>query len=639
MIGLAPREIEWAEAIAAGSPPFERLRHQAFRSGPGDRGAKEAAARWLHTACAGSRTLEAMLLDALELDGLDLVRAFAPARIQPGQCLPQWAECLIETVRALPEQPTPAVLGEDPTTAAARTLPHAAARLLDWDRLTIRYPVLDGSLLPRLTRQLATRMLLACGATLELETTTQTDPVWDFSRSAWMDRLCGFTGLNYVVGTAIRQWKQNTLETLTRVGQDIRILKERLLIGATEQSVIHIESDLGDRHNDGRSVAVLRFSGGTSVVYKPKDLRCAARFMELLAHLNATSGSRLFHTREILCCGSYGWERFVEERTASTEAEAAIYFHRYGALLRVLQIVEGRDFWLDNLRISGDLPVFIDLECILHPRLKCARSAAPIMGLEPELYEESVLPTAAVTHTVEIPGAEQQNFGGLASPGTRLLPLGAWTGWRDRRNGNIWLHQGRIYWEPQLAWPQVGGVPTNPVDYLEQLERGYRKAQGLLQRCAPGLLSSGGPATGISEVPVRALMRSTWEYLVLLRASLEPAALLHGNARELALAHVFADSPEGGAENHAVRFAIARRECDAIRVLDIPEFNNLPSSSFLLDTSGCAVASIFECCAFDRFERRLTEVASFDITRHARILRDAVNAIQRPGLPRVAVAD
>jgi hypothetical protein len=109
---------------------------------------------------------------------------------------------------------------------------------------------------------------------------------------------------------------------------------------------------------------------------------------------------------------------------------------------------------------------------------------------------------------------------------------------------------------------------------------------------------------------------------------------LDGNARELALAHVFANPPEWGAEDPAVRFAIARRECDAIRVLDIPEFNNSPSSTFLLDISGCAVADVFECCAFRRFERRLAEVASFDIARHVRVLRDAVNAIQRPGMPR-----
>ena len=639
MTVLAPDEMEWAAAIAAGSPPFERLRHPAFRSGPADSGAKEAAARWLETASGGLRALEAGLPGALGLDEADLVRAFAPARIEPGECLPHWAQCLIEVMRALPERRDRGPAGEDPTTALARTLLDATVRLLDWERLTARYPILDRRLLSPLTRQLATRMLLACGATLELETATQAVPLWDFSRRAWMDRLCGFKGLNYLLGTAIRQWKQNALETLARAAQDIGILDGRMLAGAAGQSLIGIECDLGDRHNDGRSVAILRFSGNGRVVYKPKDIRCAALFMDLLAYLNTASGSPLFPTRRILCRGAYAWEEFVEQRTAATEAEASSYFRRYGAFLRVLQIVEGRDFWLDNLRISGDLPVFIDLECILHPRLRNARRAGPIMGLDSEFYEESVLPTAAVTHPVEIPGNGQQNFGGLSSPGPRLLPLGAWNGWRDRRNGNIWLKQGRIYWEPHLEWPEVGGAPADPVNYLDQLEDGYRAAQDLLRRCASALLSPAGPLKGIPEVPVRALMRSTWEYLVLLRTSLEPTALLDGNARELALAHVFSDLPEWGTEDRAVRLAIARRECAAIRVLDIPEFSSLPSSTFLSDTSGCAVARVFACCALGRLERRLAEVASFDIVRHVGVLRDAVRAIQRAGVPRITAAN
>ena len=440
-----------------------------------------------------------------------IVQTFGPARIADDEHLPAWVECLVQTIRALPENPPSGLAGEDPTTAATRVLIDAAAQLLDWDELRGRYPFFDPRMLVFLTRRLATRILLACGSTLELENTTQTNPRWDFSRGAWMERLCGFTGLNFVVGTAIRQWKQNAVEILTRAGQDLPILQLTLLKGTSPDSLVAIEGDLGDRHNDGRSVAILTFASGRRIVYKPKDSRCANRFLGLLTFLNAAAQSVTISTRQIISRASYAWEEYVEEREAGTEAEVASFFRRFGMLLRVLQLVEGRDFWIDNLRICGDLPVFIDLECILHPRLKTAGFHESMMNLEPELYEESVLPTAAVTHPIDVPDHGKQDFGALSSPGPRLLPLGAWSGYRDRRNGNLWLQGGRIYWEPELAWPQSRGKPADPADYLDDLEGGYREMQMLLCRCAAGLLGPSSPLAGIEDVPVRVLMRSTWE--------------------------------------------------------------------------------------------------------------------------------
>ena len=120
---------------------------------------------------------------------------------------------------------------------------------------------------------------------------------------------------------------------------------------------------------------------------------------------------------------------------------------------------------------------------------------------------------------------------------------------------------------------------------------------------------------------------------MLLRASLEPMALLDGNARELALANVLATAPKWGSDDNARRrLAIAYSELDALRILDIPEFYNLPSSKSVIDTSYSEVPDVFEGSACDRLSRRLTEVDSFDVEAHVRILRTAVNSITRAGL-------
>lgn len=627
-VSLDPGDADWAAAIARGTPPFERLRHPAFEADGSGPSGEEAARQWIAATCSAAPHRQAELLAVLDVDAAAAMQAFRPARIAADGPLPGWACCLIRTVRALPAEHRSAD-GRDPTDTGIGAFLEAARLLLDWDRLTARHPFLDSGVLPALTRQLVTRILLACGATLELENVTRTAPVWEFGRTAWMDRLCGFSGLNFVVGTAIRQWRQNALEMLSRIASDLPMLEQAVFAGARAGALLSIEGDLGDRHNDGRSVAVLTFASGARIVYKPKDLRCARQFMGLLDALNAAGPALPLPTRTIVCRGDYSWEQHVGQRQTESVAEAARFFRRFGMMLRVLQIVEGRDFWIDNLRADGDRPVFVDLECILHPRAATPDRRDSVMGLDPESYEESVLATAAVTQPIDVAGFGLQDFGALSSSGFRALPLGMWKGYRDQGNGNIWLRGGRLYWAPDVAWPLVNGQPAAAADFLAELETGYREVQQLLCRCAAGLLGPASALTGIGAVPVRVLMRSTWEYLVLLRASLEPNALLDGNARELALTSVVSTAPDWSGEAGAC-WRLARSELDALRLLDIPEFWNLPSGTAAMDPSHLAVPRVFAGSSHERMQARLVNVGSFDTERHVAILRAAVGSMARP---------
>lgn len=239
-----------------------------------------------------------------------------------------------------------------------------------------------------------------------------------------------------------------------------------------------------------------------------------------------------------------------------------------------------------------------------------------------------MLATAAVTQPIEVPDFGPQDFGALSSPGFRVLPLGMWNGYRDQGNGNIWLKAGRLYWAPDVEWPHVDGHPASAADHLRELETGYREMQELLGRSAAGLLGPVSPLVGIGDVPVRVLMRSTWEYLVLLRASLEPNALLDGNARELALASVIATVPDWRVDD-AMAWRLARSELDALRALDIPEFYNLPSGTAAIDPSHLTVPGVFAGSSYDRMRARLDDVASFDVEAHLEILRSAVGSMVR----------
>ena len=625
---------EWARAMAVGAPPFSRYRHAAFRTTTTSRG-EGAGQAWRELVAQAGPGFDRVVLEVAGLDAESLDRVFGDADFQPALGSPEWVRCLATAVAHFPMTRRRHDPSEESVEVATDSFRDAAAVLLDWNSRVERHPFLDERALASFSRHLATRVVMSCAAVLELESMHTAEAQWDFTRSAWRERLLGFPGLNYVMGTAIRQWRDNANEFLDRLHRDLGEIQSALLEARTAGAVTGIDFDLGDRHSDGRSVSLVTFESGASVLYKPKDLRCAQTFLDLLTVLNEESGNPLLRTFRILLRERYAWEEYVGQDQPDGRDGTAEFFEKYGALLRILQLVEGRDFWIDNLLVSQRFPVFADLECIFQPRIEGIGFRVASPGLEVSLYDESVLPTAAVTQAMDVGEFGRQDFGGLAGGGLRALPLGLWSGYRDRDNGNIVLHDGQLFWAPSVAWPQVDGRPAIAEDYLADLDRGYRRAQSLLAHCKTRLAANEGPLHDIADLKVRALLRSTWEYLTILRVSLDPTALLSGNAREHVLARVLATTPAWGDERRMHdRARISWSEVASLRKLDVPAFHSCPSSTVVEDMEGSPLGQIFSGTAQDRLMERLAGIDTFEIESHAEVLGIGVHLLrQMTGTP------
>jgi len=614
------------DAIARGCPPCERL-SDAFAPAPdADHAGEKALRSWFDLASAETAEARAALSRAIGLPYSDLLRAFGPVVPAEGQRPPEWAEDLEVFLRFLP--PSAKISDDDPSQAMAQALVPAAKLLLDWDRLAAPHHFLTASVLAHLTLQLATRVLITCWSVLELEAALQGEPIWDIGRDAWVQRLAGFSGLSFVIGTALRQWRQNGLEIISRLAADFAEIRQVLFAGVSPGRLVSITCDCGDRHGDGRAVAILAFDSGQRVVYKPKDLRCSEILLQAMQAINAKAELR-FSVRQILCRLFYAWEEYVPEQQSTSRSDAGDFFRTYGGVLRLLQFVEARDFWMDNLRVNGKSPVFIDLECILHPRLKRPRhlSAAARLGLDAR--EESALSTAAVSHRVVVEDGSFQEFGGLSAPGVRKLPFARWKGYRDRTNGTLSIKDGQIYWDPKTAWPLVDGRLARAVDFLTELESGYLEVNAVLGRHAAEFVAGDGPLAVAGGTPVRAILRSTWDYLNFLRASLEATALLDGVARELALAPVLNNCPDWGADGDVTtRNLIALSEINGLRRLDIPDFHSLPADAAVILPGAGVIEGVFEGTAFDRLKRRSNHIASFDAAAEFRAIATAVHQMQ-----------
>jgi DNA-binding CsgD family transcriptional regulator len=361
-----------------------------------------------------------------ELDAL----AFGDVAVTEPDRLPPWAHSLRAALaRAAPGSPP----------ARPFWLFEQDAR--DWlvttaSRLGIE---LAGSAVEDLVAALGVRLARACAAVLGHELATAPE-LAKLSRAlgaapaplrgggdAWSERFSFLPGLARVVGVVYHNWKEASAELLLRLDNDLGSIVQELLAGRAPGAVVRVQPDTGDLHGGGRSVALLTFSSGDVVVYKPKDLRIAKAFIELCAELNQTLSAARLPVRRLLALGSHAWEEAIPWEPCANARELGQFDLTLGMLLRLFQLLDARDLWLDNLIAHRDQPVFIDLETLLQPRGQADPRRFPdvsALRVAADLLEDSVAPLSLLAMPTPLAdGVEAEELGVLAPPGDHRTPF------------------------------------------------------------------------------------------------------------------------------------------------------------------------------------------------------------------------
>ena len=112
----------------------------------------------------------------------------------------------------------------------------------------------------------------------------------------------------------------------------------------------------------------LTFASGRKLVYKPKDMGTEAAYHRLLAWLNERGAPLPFKVLEVLDRSTHGWVEFVEHLPCRDRDEARRYYERAGMLLCLFYVLEGTDCHYENIIASGEYPVLIDTETLMHHR-------------------------------------------------------------------------------------------------------------------------------------------------------------------------------------------------------------------------------------------------------------------------------
>jgi type 2 lantibiotic biosynthesis protein LanM len=616
--------------IARAAPPGERAAGVHFAPADAAPAAvRERARRWIDAAARGDEAAFARVLEARGTSRAAFEAGLRDVRVRDPRQLPAWAGAFLDflsaqeaadTIAAPRRRAAPPAPASEPGTpldrAIARVFQACAAAAQLPAPTEGPGPAVSPAAAAQLARQLAARLLRATARALDFELRVARtlggvtggegeEPSFDVTIDGWLNRLETLPALAYVIGVTCSNWRRGTAEMLARLRADWRLLRSALWGGADPASLVGVRCDCGDPHDGGRTVAILEFSGDCRVVYKTKDMRGSAAFMQLVRFLN--QGVRLqLPTRAVLPRSGYGWEAFVKHEPCATRADLEAFYERMGMTLRLLELVEARDFWLDNLIACGAFPVFVDLETLLQARKTRVDDAASAEARVWRRIEESVVPTGAVSApSAAGAGRRAEDFGALAPRRvcrTQLRP--ALEALQAAASMTPLDDEGYMLWTPPPYAPVLDGEEHTVADHLGSLGAGYRAMDRRLDESRALLAARDGPLHRLKDLPVRFIWRDTWSCYTILDASLGPQALTDGIDREIALARLFR-TETAAAEWGATTRKVVASEIDALRDLDIPLFLTIPTQSSVFDSHGQELGRFFAGTAYQRLLGRL----------------------------------
>ncbi|MGY0233003.1 type 2 lanthipeptide synthetase LanM family protein [Longispora urticae] len=499
-----------------------------------------------------------------------------------------------------------AILAPFVTTARERCL----ARIPDsplWDR-TALVTGLTGTLADTLTRIACRTLVLELNVarvTGRLDGDTPQERFASFVRQ--VTRRETLTGLLEEYPVLARLLVQATdhavdayTELLDRLRADRPALVATLLDGVDPGPCVAVDTGSGDAHRGGRTVAILHFADGRSLVYKPRSLAVDIHFHDLVRWLNDTTtstGTGLdLLTPRVLDRGTHGWAEFVEHRPLP--GPPGPYYRRLGALLALVYALDGVDFHLENLIACGDQPVLIDLEALFHPP---HRTGA--------VDETGLLPMAGLDLS-GLGGAEGAPYpteaAVLADPGTDAMRI-------DRRT---------LLTRGARNRPVRDGVPVDARSFTRDLLAGFRLGYTTLVAARAELLTL---LATFADDETRVVIRPTWVYAMLLDESTHPDVLRDALDRDRILDHLWALSA-----GDAFRENLIHHELRELWAGDVPVFTSRPGSRDLFTGVGARVRDVYPEPHLVRVSQKIAAMGPDDLLAQEKLIGDAMAEGEKP---------
>lgn len=418
--------------------------------------------------------------------------------------------------------------------------------------------------------------------------------------------LADYPALARLLATVARGWVLAHGRLLQRLERDWHRIVATFGFPAADCQLDGITAGCSDPHDGGQSVTVLHLSNGRRLVYKPRSLEMEIGLAQLLDWAGRTGFPWPFRAVALLPGEGYGWMEFVEAAPCDDEAAVGRFHARSGGLFCLWWLLQGTDVHHENLIASGEYPVIVDAETLLHPR--------PFPGVIHQLG-----PGAGYGASPEDDFARALLESGFLATG-KALDLSAWGQAGDGatpfqvascqaiNSDAMTMAHETFHVAPRPNQPVLHGQPRQAAAHAGAIVDGFTAMSRLVVQHRHDFLTL---LDGFAGCSGRFVARATNTYGLLLHAGLQPEWLREGPARGVLFERL--RQAALAAPARPACWPLLDAELAALERLDIPRLScrcDLPAP--------CWPAPLVQARA------RVAGASLPDLDRHAAALRQAL---------------
>ena len=353
-----------------------------------------------------------------------------------------------------------------------------------------------------------------------------------------IDRLSSFfnkfPALAGLWSIAISQWRDYAAEILVRAVADEGAIARAFFDGKSVGGIRDLKLGLSDRHNNGRSVALVTFESGR-VIYKPRSGTSEAAWDSFQGLMNENGFRPPLKNARVLRRRNYHWMEYIAPGSCADAAAAGRFYRRLGGLIAAAYLLNAVDCHRENLIAAGEYPVLVDVDALWH-----VSSVTTTQSATDLLYRTGFFPNSN-------PESLQSRSSALGKPAT----------------GTHLAH--------------IDGRPELPADYAEQIVAGFAAGRRSLVGTSTRRASFLQRLRRIRSEERRWIYLATEKYAAIIRASIQPGALSSATTR--------ADLIRGLCARPSASLSVLRAEIAALERLDVPYFTRKSSERMPAVTS------------------------------------------------------
>ena len=429
--------------------------------------------------------------------------------------------------------------------------------------------------------------------------------VEEMARGGFAALLADYPVLADLIALIRASFVDRAIELAIHLEADLPALAETFGWDGEPGDVVALRLALSDPHHHGRSVAIVTFGSGATLVYKPRDLQLDAAFHRFQLHCDPGASPLGYLVRP-----DHGWMELVEP--SADGLQGASVARSAGRLMALLYLLGGGDCHLENLIARRGELILIDAETALHPELSPARATDPALG--------DVWPWDSVVRTGLLPQWTFDSYGKAACDvsalGARDDLLGSFEGPRWRNINTDLMARGIEGDRPAIAQARERLDVDALVEGFTAMYRHLLDHRATL-RTSPAFRDLG-------TVRGRLVVRATRQYAEYLQSSFASDLFRDAATRRASLEEL----PVLGTLEDPLWAAVRDAEISALERMDVPRFT-VATLGGDIDTGDATLAALPGLReSFADAVARFNRLGEADLNRQVAVIRGSFAAIR-----------